>query len=230
VGPFFKPGPVARGGEPGFGTKITIGPGSGAGGGGGALGALPSGSTANWWEEETTTPRGSNGYFVEAFNAGRLLAPWVVRAGSPFVVAGSFELIPGAGNPGGLIELASTVVADASASVRYVVHPTDTGRMSPTLRGTWAGSLWSGYWAQAGLEQVSIVSYVAGVPTLLNSALHAWASGDVLELRAVGTLLQVRINGALALSATDSTHAQGRPGIAATTEGAVLDRFTYQRV
>ena len=77
------------------------------------------------------------------------------------------------------------------------------------------------YAFRLGATSASIYKIVAGTSTLLATASHAAAAGDIMRLAAYGTLLQASINGNVFVSAVDAAISSGSAGTAALgTSGA----------
>lgn len=70
------------------------------------------------------------------------------------------------------------------------------------------------YYVQANINKVEIIKVVAGVHTsLLDNVAAGTANGDTVELRSIGTLHEMFVNGVSKGSVTDSDIASGSAGI-----------------
>jgi hypothetical protein len=166
--------------------------------------------------------------FTRADNAD-LGALW-----DPVPPLGGFKIVGNAAVP-------TAVGTNAAESYNGVTWPADqysqarlttsgtTAQTGPGLLVRCAAAALTCYWlraSHAASNNLQLVKFVAGTPTVLGNITQAWSNGDLVRLEVQGTTLRVLVNGSQAgADITDASIATGRAGIAyiATTDGTIDD-------
>jgi hypothetical protein len=157
-----------------------------------------------------------DGYHLRARTPGRFVALSVAQTSATGDVTTQLRYRKVAGPPGGGVGI---ILRDQATEPRtgadqtgrfYVLEVSDTGNV--------------GIWRRDGDNWVDLVPWTA------SSAVQPAAAGNLLEARAEGSRLTLRVNGVEAAAATDATLGPGAVGIflGGDDNEAVLDQLTVQ--
>lgn len=161
-------------------------------------------------------------------NSDSLGAPWVEAEDATSVLrieSNQILTASGVGSAGiAYYDVTPPIGAIQLSEARWISETSRLGAGGPAVRLS-SGSVGSstGYFAGLGrtLSEGSpafvYLWKMATGPvshTALASASHGWSSGDKVTLLASGNILEVRINGALKILASDSSYPSGRVGMA----------------
>lgn len=156
--------------------------------------------------------------------SGTLNPRMLAAAGTWTTTAGGTQL-----TSGGIGSPAGTLICDdfnrhTNSYSSVGITNSATGALAVVRARVVAGNL-TGYAARTTGVNQEIVRYTNGAAVVLASEAQTCGLGDTLSIHAVGSNLELRVNGAVRLTATDTTHTEGRVGIGSTVNGAGSPRY-----
>lgn len=153
------------------------------------------------------------------------LNPRMLQASGAWTTTGAGTQLTG----GGVGSPAGTLICDdftrhTNCYSSVGITNSATGAFTVVRARVVAGNL-TGYAARINGVNQEIVRYTNGVGVVLASEAQTCGLGDTLSIHAVGSALELRVNGAVRLTATDTNHTEGRVGIGSTVTGAGSPRY-----